>query len=83
MQGGDAADLGGGGTEGLYMSTHVVWIMKGQRKVKGYFFILLFLDEKKGNTKQENGKNLFSSLSRYKEAKIIRLQNLLKISCTR
>jgi hypothetical protein len=29
------------------MNTHSVWIMKRQRKEKGCFFILLFLDEKK------------------------------------
>jgi hypothetical protein len=67
----------------VYEKTHSVCFMKRQRKEKGCFLILLFLDEKKGKTKKENGKNLFSSLSGYKEAKIIRLHNLLKISCTR
>jgi hypothetical protein len=62
------------------MNTRSV-VYEKTRKGGRLFFILLFLDEKKGKTKKENGKNLFSSLSGYKEAKIIRLHNLLKILC--
>jgi hypothetical protein len=34
------------------------WLLRRQGKEKGCFLILLFLDEKKGKTKQESDKKL-------------------------